>query len=161
MTSGVADSMRSPGSEPGSERGDCEIPLETPLTIVIPDPGPAHKLQSSSPDPAARLGQALAAQALLGLRMPGVPAPAPAPAPTSPAPSNSLLTLALAKVGQTPGLEGGYNRVAQAVPRRPRGEKKPIPEDLKDNKASSINIIGGELWKFLVNILEYQMVAIT
>jgi hypothetical protein len=36
----------------------------------------------------------------------------------SPNPSNNLLTLALAK----------------AVPRRPRGEKKPIPEDLKDNK---------------------------
>merc|ERR1712243_99436 len=36
----------------------------------------------------------------------------------SPTPSNTLLTLALAK----------------AVPRRPRGEKKPIPEDLKDNK---------------------------
>merc|ERR1711884_426879 len=40
----------------------------------------------------------------------------PIGSPTTP--SNTLLTLALAK----------------AVPRRPRGEKKPIPEDLKDGK---------------------------
>ena len=70
----------------------------------------------------------LAARALLGLRIPTPTSPleespiSPQMIPMSPIgspnPSNTLLTLALAK----------------AVPRRPRGEKKPIPEDLKDNK---------------------------
>merc|ERR1712062_925023 len=40
------------------------------------------------------------------------------PLPSPPPSSASLLTIALAK----------------AAPRRPRGEKKPIPEDLKDEK---------------------------
>ena len=71
--------------------------------------------------------QALAARALLGLRLPpSSPSPPPtsstsspsSPSPATPVTNNTLLTLALAK----------------ALPRRPRGEKKPIPEELKDNK---------------------------
>lgn len=84
-------------------------------------------LYFSFPDQVS-FNQALAARALLGLRIP-TPTSPPAESPISPQllpmspigspnPSNNLLTLALAK----------------AVPRRPRGEKKPIPEDLKDNK---------------------------
>jgi len=94
------------------------------LTIVIPEaPGsPEHN------DDQVSFNKALAARALLGLRIP-TPTSPPAESPISPQmlplspigspnPNNTLLTLALAK----------------AVPRRPRGEKKPIPEDLKDNK---------------------------
>eukprot|EP00090_Calanus_glacialis_P018951 TRINITY_DN29267_c0_g1_i1.p1 TRINITY_DN29267_c0_g1~~TRINITY_DN29267_c0_g1_i1.p1 ORF type:complete len:192 (-),score=45.83 TRINITY_DN29267_c0_g1_i1:142-717(-) len=94
------------------------------LTIVIPEaPGSPERNEDQ-----VSFNKALAARALLGLR---IPTPTSPPAESSilpqmlhmspivsPTPSNTLLTLALAK----------------AVPRRPRGEKKPIPEDLKDNK---------------------------
>ena len=98
----------------------------TSLTIVIPD------LPQDQDRPGQlSYSQAVAARALLGLRLPPSSPPPPTPPPPSPRPAsptspslatpvtnNTLLTLALAK----------------ALPRRPRGEKKPIPEELKDNK---------------------------
>ena len=101
------------------------------LTIVIPEP--ADNSQDTVRPDQLSYSQALAARALLGLRLPASsPSPpttsSPSPSPSSPSPAspslatpvtnNTLLTLALAK----------------ALPRRPRGEKKPIPEELKDNK---------------------------
>ena len=99
------------------------------MTIVIPEP--AENCQDSVRPDQLSYSQALAARALLGLRLPAS-SPSPpttsSPSPSSPSPAspslatpvtnNTLLTLALAK----------------ALPRRPRGEKKPIPEELKDNK---------------------------
>ena len=94
------------------------------LSIVIPEPA---ETSQDRPDQLS-YSQALAARALLGLRLPP-PSPSPpptsspslspaSPSPATPVTNNTLLTLALAK----------------ALPRRPRGEKKPIPEELKDNK---------------------------
>lgn len=93
------------------------------LTIVIPET-PDHNEEDVGP-----LTPRLAARALLGLSLPphlqppesgdqSPGSPASVTSVASPLTNNTLLTLALAK----------------AVPRRPRGEKKPIPEDLKDGK---------------------------
>ena len=94
------------------------------MTIVIPEP--AENCQDSVRPEQLSYSQALAARALLGLRLPAsspspptTSSPSPAsPSLATPVTNNTLLTLALAK----------------ALPRRPRGEKKPIPEELKDNK---------------------------
>ena len=91
------------------------------------------------------MSQALAARALLGLRLPSSsqsssvsprsPSPLSPESPIeSPIPNNTLLTLALAKVISLNIILFLMLCFPKAVPRRPRGEKKPIPEELKDGK---------------------------
>lgn len=93
------------------------------------------------PEDVGPLTPRLAARALLGLSLPphlqppesgdqSPGSPASVTSVASPLTNNTLLTLALAKVSSA--RSEPLDHCLQAVPRRPRGEKKPIPEDLKD-----------------------------
>ena len=107
------------------------------------------KLYFVRPEDVAPLTPSLAARALLGLSLPphlqppesgdqSPGSPASVTSVASPLTNNTLLTLALAKVSSTRS-EAPLDHCVQAVPRRPRGEKKPIPEDLKDGECWTHN----------------------
>ena len=115
---------------------------------------PEHKTHNLTlyfvrPEDVGPLTPRLAARALLGLSLPphlqppesadqSPGSPASVTSVASPLTNNTLLTLALAKVSSTRS-EAPLDHCVQAVPRRPRGEKKPIPEDLKDGECWTHN----------------------